>query len=142
MVDGQKRSTTLKGRPSNNPSGRPRQAECLTNLLREYLHKKDPETKVARKQLMVEELYRRAMGGWAVDPIDDKHMVYVRGSDEMLRYAFDRVDGKPIQALEHTGDGGAPIEVELTPDERNARILALVTKLADDHRAAQQTDPA
>jgi hypothetical protein len=89
---------------------------------------------------MVEELYRRAVGGFITDPDDPEHRVYVRGSDDLLKYAFDRVDGKPIQALEHTGDGGAPIEVELTPDERNARILALVTKLADDYRATQPPD--
>lgn len=132
----------LKGRPSNNPHGRPRKAQGLTDLLRTYLDKKDPSDKVARKQLMVEELYRRAMGGWIADPDDPDHRVYVRGSDDLLKYAFDRVDGKPIQALEHTGDGGAPIEVELTPDERNARILALVAKLADDSRAAQSPNPA
>lgn len=132
----------LKGRPSNNPNGRPRKAQGLTDLLRTYLDKKDPADKVARKQLMVEELYRRAMGGWAVDPLDDTHMVYVRGSDEMLRYAFDRVDGKPIQALEHSGFEGGPVEVELTPDERNARILALLEKLNADHRATQPVNPA
>ncbi len=119
----------LKGRPSNNPHGRPRKAQGLTDLYRKYLDAKDPGDKVARKQRMVEELHRRAMGGWVIDPDDPEHRVYVRGSDDLLKYAFDRVDGKPVQAIEHSGPDAGPMEVNLPPDVRDQRILELLGKL-------------
>lgn len=115
-----------------NPKGRPKKGTALTDILRTYLSKKDPGDPVARKKKLAEELYRRAIGGWVVDPENPERREYVPGSDDLLRYLFNRIDGNPIQALEHTGEDGGPIEVSLSPDERTARIAQLLEKLKTD----------
>jgi hypothetical protein len=122
-------SGTIKPGERRNPHGRPKKGNALTDLFRAYLNKKDPENLVARKKLFIEELYRRSVGGWVADPTDPNRREYVRGSDDLFKYAINRLDGLPIQSLELSGENGGPIEVALTPDERSARILQLLEKL-------------
>jgi len=84
---------------SGNPKGRPKTGEALTDLFREYLEGEDSETGTkTRKQLLIEELYARALG----KPYIDKNgkLRSRRGSDALLIYSLNRLDGMPRQALD------------------------------------------
>ena len=79
---------------SGNLRGRPKAGKALTDLLRTYLNTKDPDELFARKKLLVAELYKRAMGHWSENP-ETGAREFHRGSDDLLRYCFDRLDGRP-----------------------------------------------
>jgi hypothetical protein len=83
---------------SGNPKGRPKSGQALTDILREYLEGLDEDEKVLRKQLLVEELYKRAMGRIHTDK--DGKDVHVEGSDEIMKYIVNRVDGMPRQSVD------------------------------------------
>lgn len=83
---------------SGNPKGRPKSGEALTELFRQYLDAIDPELRVPRKQKLVEELYRRAMGSSKKGK--NGKTIMIPGSDELLKYIINRLDGMPRQALE------------------------------------------
>lgn len=104
--------------PGNNanPRGRPKKGTALTDLLRTYLNTKDPEQLVARKKLLAAELYRRAVGGFIADPSDPNKREYVRGSDDLLRYLYDRIDGKP-DIYTHVDDSTIPQIIVAGPAE-------------------------
>ena len=106
---------------SGNPKGRPKLGEAITDLFREYLEGKDDGNAVSRKRLLVEELYKRAMGKSGTDK--DGNPVYVSGSDELLKYIVNRLDGMPRQALDLeafvTGDEALTVFVERSPEARH-----------------------
>ncbi|HQB07958.1 MAG TPA: DUF5681 domain-containing protein [Rectinema sp.] len=83
---------------SGNPKGRPKSGEAITDLFREYLEGIDEETKLKRKRMLVEELYARAMGKKEI--AKNGKSKEMPGSDELLRYIINRVDGMPKQAME------------------------------------------
>ena len=87
----------LKGE-SGNPKGRPKAGEAITDLFREYLEGKDDDNSLTRKRLLVEELYTRAMGKSGTDK--EGKPIYLPGSDELLKYIVNRLDGMPRQALD------------------------------------------
>lgn len=100
-----------RGRPFEkgncaNPNGRPKKGNSITELIEKNLSKDD----------FAKELIRRAMGGWVDGP--DGKREYVKGSDDLLRYLNDRIDGKPRQALDITTEEDLPpIVVEVAKDE-------------------------
>lgn len=72
-----------------NPHGRPRKGAALTELLKEYLDAPDPETGIERKRMLAGILYGHIKNG----------------DTDMIKYVYDRVDGKPdifkhIQTME------------------------------------------
>ena len=87
----------VKGR-SGNPAGRPKGGEAITDLFRSFLAGTDPGQRVSRKRLLVEELYRRAIGKVVVD--SGGHEVRQAGSDDILKYIVNRLDGMPKQAVD------------------------------------------
>jgi hypothetical protein len=83
---------------SGNPKGRPKSGEAITDLFREYLEGTDETTKLTRKRMLVEELYARAMGKQATD--EKGNPIRMPGSDELLKYIVNRLDGMPRQAVD------------------------------------------
>ncbi len=83
---------------SGNPKGRPKLGQAITDILREYLEGFDDEEKVIRKHRLIEELYRRAVGKTEKDK--DGKEKKVEGSDEILKYLINRLDGMPRQAVD------------------------------------------
>lgn len=50
--------------------------------------------------------------------------IAIEGEVAAIKEISDRVDGRPAQALEHTGKDGKPIELLDVTDEARARALA------------------
>lgn len=83
---------------SGNPLGRPKSGEALTDILKEYLEGCEPEEKKTRKKKLIEELYRRAMSRW--EKKANGKETWIAGSDDLLKYLINRIDGMPKQAME------------------------------------------
>jgi hypothetical protein len=83
---------------SGNPKGRPKTGEAITELFKEYLEGIDETTKLERKRLLVEELYARAMGKKTISKRGKQ--IQLPGSDELLKYIVNRLDGMPKQAVD------------------------------------------
>lgn len=84
--------TFVKGQ-SGNPGGRPK-TKPLTALILKELDKKAPGTKFRQGELAVWKLVQLAIAGegWAIKEI------------------LDRVEGKAVQPLEHSGADGTGLE--------------------------------
>ena len=83
---------------SGNPRGRPKSGAAITDLFRSFLAGTDPGERVTRKRLLVEELYRRAIGKTVEN--EDGTTSYIPGSDDILKYIVNRLDGMPKQAVD------------------------------------------
>jgi hypothetical protein len=83
---------------SGNPKGRPKSGQAITDLFREYLEDIDENTKLTRKRMLIEELYARAMGKTTTD--EHGNEIHLPGSDELLKYIINRLDGMPRQAVD------------------------------------------
>lgn len=102
--------------PGNNanPGGRPKTSVFRTAFLK-VLDKPIPGDSEGRTY---------------ADAIAEKMVTEaVKGKIDAVRELADRVDGKPVQALTHGGEGGGPIPVELrSPEEIKARLAELIAK--------------
>lgn len=79
--------TTFADRPQDiNRNGRPKKEHCLTDLLKEALDQKHDESGKTNKQMIIDKMYELANDGDAI----------------ILKYLFDRIDGKPLQQIENT----------------------------------------
>lgn len=83
---------------SGNPKGRPKKGLALTDELTAMLRKKGPDGR-PRKDLLAERL-------WNLSNDPDPNVAL-----KATQYIYDRVDGKPKQAMEHTGENGGPIAI-------------------------------
>lgn len=94
-------SSWKKGQ-SGNPKGRPSTGTPLTDEIRKLLELQDVEikqgnrkVKITRKEAIAQVLVRKC----------------INGEPTALRLLYSYIDGMPIQKMEHTGEGGEPIEV-------------------------------
>ena len=71
-----------------NPGGpgRPPKEHCLTDMLKEALNQPHNETGITKKEMLINKMYELADGG----------------DVNILKYLFDRIDGKPLQQIENT----------------------------------------
>ena len=67
-----------------NRNGRPKKEHCLTDLLKETLDKQRTDTGKTNKQMIIDKMFELAE----------------KGDSVILKYLFDRVDGKPLQTIE------------------------------------------
>ena len=67
-----------------NRDGRPKKEHCLTDLLKEALDQEHTETGKTNKQMIIDKIFERANAGDSI----------------ILKYVFDRIDGKPLQQIE------------------------------------------
>jgi len=91
-----------KGDPRINRKGRPEGCKSLTTLVREALAKiatsKDGED-ISYEKLLVKRILNKAI----------EH-----GDNRMIELVWSYMDGKPRQALEHTGKDGGDIIIRVT----------------------------
>jgi hypothetical protein len=83
---------------SGNPAGRPKKGQALTDILRKELNKRtiydeDQKTYIARKTAIIRKMIDLA----------------IEGDLAAQKYIFDRVDGKPMESMELTGQNGGPL---------------------------------
>lgn len=71
-----------KGHPGG--PGRPPKEHCLTDLLKEALDQPHNQTGTTKKQMLIDKMYELAE----------------QGDVNILKYLFDRIDGKPLQTIE------------------------------------------
>ena len=86
---------------SGNPNGRPRKNKSLSEELRRVLQERAPDLEQTNLQVIVAKLVEMARDG-------DK---------DILRYVFDRLEGRPAQAVELTGDKARPLRIEYVKGE-------------------------
>ncbi len=94
--------TFVKG-ASGNPGGRPRGRVSVVNLLLRKLTEKLPDGKQRN-----------------VDAIADQLIFLARGGDlDAIKVVLDRVDGKVVERLEHSGPGGEALKIAYINDWRS-----------------------
>jgi len=91
-----------------NHNGRPKKEHCLTDLLKETLDKERTDTGKTNKQMIIDKMFELAE----------------KGDSIILKYLFDRVDGKPLQTIEANVRRPETDMSNLTDDEKKqlARI--------------------
>ena len=83
---------------SGNPAGRPRNADCLTTLMRAEIEKIDPDDPEGRT--------------WQEQIVLATIRLAIKGNSTALKEVWDRLDGKVAQAI--TGTGGEPLPGVIT----------------------------
>ena len=73
-----------KSKENINRNGRPKKEHCLTDLLKEALDQPHTKTGKTNKQMIIDKMFELAE----------------KGDANILKYLFDRVDGKPLQTIE------------------------------------------
>jgi hypothetical protein len=116
----EKKGQFVKG-ISGNPKGRPKSGEAITDLFRDYLEGNDDDTPLSRKRLLIEELYKRAMGKSETDK--DGNRVQQPGSDELLKYIVNRLDEMPKQAVDLEAFIAGEEELTIFIETTNKRAL-------------------
>ena len=84
----------VKGQ-SGNPKGGPRKNKALSEELRALLQRQAPGSKHTNLKELVAKLVRMAL----------------KGDKDCLRYIFDRLEGRPAQSMEITGDEKKPLHI-------------------------------
>ena len=87
---------------SGNPHGRPSTGTPITDEVRKLLEIQDVEIRVGTKKVKITR--REAIAQVLVRKC-------INGEPQALKLLVTYIDGVPIQRLEHTGEGGEPIEV-------------------------------
>ena len=92
-----KEDTQFKPGQSGNPNGRPKKAACLTDILRGQGNIEDVKledgTKISRKEAIARKMWSMALGG---DPV-------------IMKYLYDRIDGKPKATVDMKVEQDNPI---------------------------------
>ena len=86
---------TFKAGQSGNPAGRPKKGKALSDELRRLLQSQAPGSKRSNLQVLVAKLVAMAR----------------KGDRDCLRYIFDRLEGRPAQSMELTGDEKRPLHI-------------------------------
>ena len=73
-----------KSKENINRKGRPPKEHCLTDLLKEALDQPHTKSGKTNKQMIIDKMFELAN----------------KGDANILKYLFDRIDGKPLQTIE------------------------------------------
>jgi hypothetical protein len=89
---------------SGNPKGRPKRGAALTDILRVKLDMKGDDG-IRHREAIANCLLALARSG----------------DLDAIKYIYDRCDGKPAQAIQHSGDEGGPLvfTLRLANDDRD-----------------------
>jgi hypothetical protein len=100
---------------SGNPAGRPPKSRALTAILeRAGSRTIDIDgKKTSGKQLLGRLLWQGVTEGMVNLPDGTKLELGPRDWFEMAKFIYSHIDGPPKQTLEHTGEGGGPIQTEV-----------------------------
>ena len=100
---------------SGNPKGRPKKEYCLTDILKKQGNIRDVDTgekKISRKDAIAQKLWAMAM----------------EGDVNALKYLYDRIDGKPLQQQQLTGNLKHEILEPVTLEDLKTQILDGTTR--------------
>lgn len=84
---------TFKKGQSGNPNGRPRKNKAMSEELRRLLQRQAPGTKRSNLEVLVAKLLDMAEAGQL----------------DAIKYICDRLEGRPAQAVELSGDEARPV---------------------------------
>ena len=96
-----KPGTFKPGDPRINRQGRPKKGKTLTDILEKWGKKTVPlpdGTKRSRKEILAQQLWTLA----------------IKGDATLIKYIYDRIDGRPPETVRHSGEDGGPILVDFT----------------------------
>lgn len=99
---------------SGNPNGRPKKEHGLTDLLRKALDEPHDETGITNKQMVIDKMFELANKGDAI----------------ILKYLFDRIDGKPLQTIENTNFNHDENDMSQYTDKELRQLKAIHKKHA------------
>lgn len=103
---------------SNNPNGRPPKKTALTDMLKVALDHTMPYggKNVSGKRILADLVSKAITTGRLKFPNDtEESVISVRDWIELVKWAYERVDGKPVQPI--AGDPeSAPISFRITMD--------------------------
>ena len=101
----------VKGR-TNNPNGRPPKAKSLTTMLEKALARTRQVGDVRKSgKAIVTEMIDRALTTGRIkfpDDVEDS-VLSVRDWIDFVKWAYERIDGKPAQPI--TGDDESPLKI-------------------------------
>ena len=92
-----------KGQPSPNPNGRPKKEFSITNTIKEYLDETAEIRKGRGKAAQTEQKKRADI------LVETLFKMAAKGDINALKYLIDRVEGKPLQAVEQSGELGVTV---------------------------------
>jgi hypothetical protein len=103
---------------SNNPNGRPKKDTALTDMLKVSLgHTFDYEGKKVSGKRILSDLVSKALITGRLQFPDDEQVSIISVKDwfELAKWAYERIDGKPVQPVGGAEELG-PIIVKLVSD--------------------------
>ena len=106
----------LPGQPSLNPAGKPKGSKHITTLLMEALKSRKNENGKSYEELFIERILTETI---------------IKGKGDMVKHAWDHIDGTPSQAIDLTS-GGDKLEA-------GADVMAMAAEISERLRK-QKTD--
>ena len=103
---------------SNNPNGRPKKNTALTDMLKVALgHTYDyGDKKISGKRILSDLVSKAVITGRVRFPQDtEDSVISVKDWIELVKWTYERVDGKPVQPIGGDSELG-PIIVQLVND--------------------------
>lgn len=89
---------------SGNPNGRPRKNKAMSDELRRLVQGKAPGKKETNLQIITAKLMALAEAGQL----------------DAIKYIFDRLEGRPAQAVQLTGDEKQPLRITYVDGNKEA----------------------
>lgn len=105
---------------SGNPNGRPRKLKTLTEILAQELAKtiqNGEEHRVAVKRFMAIRVAEAITKGTITLTDNKQHELTPNEWVDLVKWAYNRVDGMPKQATELSGPDAGPIQIQVVYDE-------------------------
>lgn len=101
---------------TNNPYGRPSKSKSLTTMLDKALSRARTvgDRRVSGKQIMSEMVDSALTTGRIKFPNDtEESLLSVKDWIDFVRWAYERIDGKPVQPTEISGPDGKDVIVKI-----------------------------
>lgn len=104
---------------TNNPNGRPPKSKALTDLLETALGHTYPFNgkNVSGKKILADLVSKALVTGRVRFPDDtDDSVISIKDWIEFVKWAYERIDGKPVQPVSGDVDNPLVINVRLVTD--------------------------
>jgi hypothetical protein len=109
----------VKGK-TNNPNGRPPKNKALTSMLETALAKSIAvgDKQVSGKRVLADMIASCLTTGRLRFPNDEEEsIISIQDWLGIVKWAYERIDGKPVQPIEGTGDNGQ-IVIKVVYDDK------------------------
>jgi hypothetical protein len=105
---------------SNNPAGRPPKSRALTQLLEKAGSRTislADGTKVSGKRLLARALWEGVTTKVITFPSGEQYQLPPDEWMTLVQFIYKHIDGPPPQQLQHTGEGGGAIVIDIAHDD-------------------------